>query len=418
MIKNSLLYLAVSALIFTGFTSCDDDDDDHRAGVNTLVVENVSPTKDFVQSGTFKVSDEKPEILPGETATVTFYAAKGQALSFISKYTYANDIFFAPENPGIKLFQDNGKAITGDVSAQVKLWDNGTRINQAPGSNAGRGDGDSKNISMINGTDDQGHTYLPASDLMKLTLDFNEATSQFTLTIQNISRGKANETPFSPGVWAVSNLTNTGLVNDKPFFEPGKKASDGMTMLAEEGRTSTAEEWVKERTGIMTSLSPVVAVIYLGLENPIFTLGQKDNGRGLKEFVQKGDYAKLKETLEGMTLVRKVYILGNQPITPGEKVQSQIEALPGYNIAFVTKFEASNDWFFANKERLESTTLNNITDRVQLYDNGTGINQYPGAGNKQSMFGGTPDAEDKAISEVDNFYPVPKVSDLIKVTLQ
>ena len=54
---------------------------------------------------------------------------------------------------------------------------------------------------------------------LKLNLDYNEASSEFTLTITNTSGGTANETPFSPGVWAVSNILLDGkLINNAPFF--------------------------------------------------------------------------------------------------------------------------------------------------------------------------------------------------------
>ena len=43
-------------------------------------------------------------------------------------YGWSNDLFFAPANPGIKLYDDMGTPITGDVSSQIKLWDNGTRV--------------------------------------------------------------------------------------------------------------------------------------------------------------------------------------------------------------------------------------------------------------------------------------------------
>ncbi|MEI2274313.1 hypothetical protein OHD16_19350 [Sphingobacterium sp. ML3W] len=50
-------------------------------------------------------------------------------------YGWSKDLFFAPENPSINLYKADGSPITGDVSNQIKLWDNGTRINQRPGVN-------------------------------------------------------------------------------------------------------------------------------------------------------------------------------------------------------------------------------------------------------------------------------------------
>jgi hypothetical protein len=52
-----------------------------------------------------------------------------------------------------------------------------------------------------------------------------------------------------------------------------------------------------------------------------------------------------------------------------------------------------------------------------LFDSGTGIDQYPGAGNNQALFGGTPETEDVVISKVGDTFPVPSVDRIVKVTI-
>ncbi len=74
----------------------------------TIKFENVIPTKNYVQSGTFAA------VAPGKTTSFTFYAAKGQRLMFATMYSNSNDLFFAPENPGIQLFNDSGVPYTGN----------------------------------------------------------------------------------------------------------------------------------------------------------------------------------------------------------------------------------------------------------------------------------------------------------------
>ena len=75
-------------------------------------------------------------------------------------YGYSNDLFFAPDNPGINLFKADGTAITGDVSDQMHLWDNGTRINEQPSStNAHPGTADNNVIKEVTTTDEQGNLY-------------------------------------------------------------------------------------------------------------------------------------------------------------------------------------------------------------------------------------------------------------------
>lgn len=103
------LYLSaavIAALLFSGavLTSCDDDDDktpDNNP--NTITFENVTAVKNYVQSGTFDAAQ------PGGTTTIVFNAGKGQTLMFATMYGYSNDLFFAPENPGLKLYNDDGR---------------------------------------------------------------------------------------------------------------------------------------------------------------------------------------------------------------------------------------------------------------------------------------------------------------------
>jgi len=195
-------------------------------------------------------------------------------------------------------------------------------------------------------------------------------------------------------------------------------SSDALTALAETGNNEPLWEWAEARTGIMTGLSPVVVVVYSGDTNPLFTVGQKDGGVGLKELAQTGNTERLVESLKLQRYVREVYVIGNSPIAPGEKKETSFMAYQGDNIAFATMFGSSNDWFYANSETIPSTTKGDITNKVALFDSGTGIDQYPGAGNGQANLGGTSVSDDKVISKVDETYPVPVVSQMIKVTLR
>ena len=67
------------------------------------------------------------------TDTFTITARPGEALTFATMFGQSNDCFYAPKNGDIRLFDPDGKPITGERSVEVVLYDAGTEVNQAPG---------------------------------------------------------------------------------------------------------------------------------------------------------------------------------------------------------------------------------------------------------------------------------------------
>ena len=53
----------------------------------------------------------------------------------------SNDLFLAPLGTGIDLYDENGNPVNGDITDQVYLWDAGTEVNRAPGSDDQPGPG-------------------------------------------------------------------------------------------------------------------------------------------------------------------------------------------------------------------------------------------------------------------------------------
>ena len=317
-------------------------------------------------------------------------------------YGASKDWFFASQQPGIKLFDTNGNAITGDVSSSVLLWDNGTKDNTT-------GQAESKPVMQVPNVN--------ASQLMKLNLAYNDVTSEFTLTITNTSAGTANETPFSPGVWAVSNYNGSQLLNNAPFFTPNSLSNPEITDIAQMGNISKMVTKLNANTGIMTGLSPTLVVVYRGDKNPIYELGKTDSGMGLKDIAQFGNVTKLQNSLKSLPNVKGVYIAGNAPVAPGNKVTTNFNADPGDKIAYATMFGFSNDWFYANEQNIDANMKGDLTSKTVLFDSGTGVDQYPGAGNHQALFGGTPQSENMVISKVGTQYPIPAAQNVIKVTV-
>jgi hypothetical protein len=430
--KKTLLQTVavVSAVAF--MASCKKEDKlDLQA--NTITVENVLDSKPLVESGTFMGTGTPPVILPGQSVSFSFSAAKNQRLTFATMYGWSNDLFFAPTNPGIKLYNDDGTPITGDVSSSIKLWDNGTRVNQAPGmsvSHPGTAETTQKNIKEVNGMDDYGNTYLPASQLMNVSLAYN-GNSTFTLTIMNTSGGTANPTPFSPGVWVISYVAGGNLLLPEPLYKAGQLTANGLTNIAERGDNSVLSTYVSGLTGIFTPLSPVLVVVYKGMENPFFKTGENDRGEGLKEIAQKGNADVLAAALMKNSNVRNVYVLKEPSTTvllpkingaAGGKVSQALSVAKGDRIAIATMYGFSNDWFFATTgSDLDATQKGDVSSSIGLFDDGTAVSQFPGAGITQFNLAGTPLTESKPIQAVPNpnaFTTLPAIGNIIKVTLQ
>ena len=397
---------------------------------HTITIENVLQSQPLVESGTFQGPNKL--ILPGESSSFTFSAAKGQAVTFATMYGWSNDMFFAPANPGIMLYDANGTPIEGDVSSQIKIWDNGTRINQQPGANVqhpGEPEPTPVNITEVDGSDAQGNSYLAASSLMHASLKYN-GNSMFTLTIENVSGGTANETPFSPGVWAISYVVGGKMLMPNPIYEAGKPSANGLTNIAEMGNITNLNTYLNGITGIFTPLSPVLLVIYNGISNPIFKTGETDEGHGLTNIAQMGDASHLADYLKTVKGVKSVYVLpaANSTVLlpemngkPGSSVSQKVSLRSGDEIAIATMYGLSNDWFFAGESEMNAKNNGGLYFNVGLYDDGTAVNEFPGAGNRQAAFGGTPLQENKTITEVPNpnaFTTLPDISDIVKVTIQ
>ncbi len=398
----------------------------HEKLATSITVENVLKSSPLVQSGTFASAP----IPPGESVTIHFSAAKGEVLTFATMYGWSNDLFFAPENPGINVYDEKGMPLEGDVSSQIKLWDNGTRINQVPGSEVNHpGIADEQNITEVNGTDAQNNIYADASELVLANLKY-DGNSYFTLTLQNNSGGTNNETPLSPGVWAVSYIAGGNLLNPAPLYSADMPTANGLTAVAEKGDNMELAEYVQSITGIFTPLSPILVVIYSGSENPFYKVGENDRGEGLKELAQQGNADILAASLMTKKSVKKVYVLpapDTKVLLPiindqrGGMVSHDIQVEKGDRLAIATMYGFSNDWFFASSGNGVKPVIGDISNSIELYDNGTAIDQFPGAGITQFNLEGTPLEDKKAIMPVPNpnpFTTLPGIQDFIKVTLQ
>jgi hypothetical protein len=68
----------------------------------------------------------------GQAYEFEITASPGQALSLAWMFGQSNDLFYSNDRP-IALFDAAGTPVTGDMTAQLSLWDAGTEVNEEPG---------------------------------------------------------------------------------------------------------------------------------------------------------------------------------------------------------------------------------------------------------------------------------------------
>jgi hypothetical protein len=261
--------------------------------------------------------------------------------------------------------------------------------------------------------------------MMKVSLEYN-GNSMFTITIMNDSDQTDNTTPFSPGVWAISYAPGGNLLMPEPIYQDW--TTEGLTNIAEAGDITVMNEYIQSETGIFTPLSPVLVVIYKGKDNPFYKVGEYDMGEGLKELAQFGNAEILAQNLNENPNVQNVYILADPVSTvllpniggnAGSKVWQELQVTGGSKIAIATMYGVSNDWFFATKgNHVNALRKGDISSTIGLFDDGTALDEFPGAGNTQAALGGTPSEDMSPIMEVPNPNNYTTLPQIIKVTLE
>ena len=101
-----------------------------------ITVENIGPAYHHILTEVMNTPVGKTEagpIEPGESYEFSFKAGRGQNLSLFTMVAASNDLFISPENSGIALYDSEGNPRSGDITAQLLLWDAGTEHNQPLG---------------------------------------------------------------------------------------------------------------------------------------------------------------------------------------------------------------------------------------------------------------------------------------------
>jgi len=442
--KNLRLPIALMLLAFLSF-QCNKDyllDNNENASVNkaateslknksakseglqTLMVkvENVSVPYDYFAAGAQFIPDGKDAAgpaFPGESFTIKFHAGKSHRLSFATMYGASNDLFYAPAGEGIALFDNGGTPTTGNITSMISLWDAGTEVNHAPASGEDGAD-ESVAVQSVRNTDNvmDGFSYNSVEQNIEVSLAY-DGVSMFTLTIKDLA---GSSTPLSPVAWVV----HTGMQN--PIFTEGElDYGHGLEDLAETGNAGPLSTYFEMHSGYVSPIAPGVWVLHKNNRQrpPIFTEGMPDYGEGLEMLSEVGDPSGVYNTLLGLGYETGVYNTpdgagGPAPIFPGESYSFMIQAKPGDYLSFASMLGKSNDLFFSPGDmgiRLfqgRAPISGDITSHVMLWDAGTEVNEYPGAGIHQGP-GGVDESEN--VMMVNDGFTWPTASQVIKVTI-
>jgi hypothetical protein len=390
-------------------------------GTFTVKIENISKAYDYFAAGGQFIPDGESSAgpaFPGHSFTVKFHAGKGHKLSFATMYGASNDLFYAPSGAGINLFDSGGNPTTGNITALISLWDAGTEVNHAPASGED-GAEESVTIKSVRNTDNvmDGFIYNNVEDNVEVTLAY-DGVSKFTLTIKNLS---GSSTPLSPVAWVV----HYGMQN--PIFTEGKRDyGKGLEYLAETGNATVLSKYLTMHSGYVSPIAPGVWVLHKKGQKPIFTKGQPNYGEGLEMLSEVGDPTTVYNSLLAKGYKTGVYNTPNganspAPLFPGDSYTFAINANPGDYFSFASMLGKSNDLFFAPGDqgiRLfegRNPVKDNLTCQVMLWDAGTEMNEYPGAGIHQGP-GGADVSENVMI--VNDEFMWPKASQVIKVTIK
>ncbi|MGI9544008.1 MAG: spondin domain-containing protein [Cyclobacteriaceae bacterium] len=429
--KKLFLFILGGGLLLAGCK--DDEGPEPPVSSNfTIKIENVSMAKSFFASGSV------PGLLmPDESQEFTFEAGPGAKLSLATMLVQSNDLFFAPGEAGIDLYNGNTR-VTGDVSDQIDIWDAGTEVNEEPGVGAnqaprqsGPNTGDDENgvVQLVANAMD-GFTYPDASDLIQVSIEASPMSDTgFKVVVTNVSSSSTLATPMAGLIWVVH-------TTDGPLFTDGMAdAGNGLESIAEDGDATSLTTFLGDDSGLVSPLSPGVWAVHDNGVNPIFVSGQADLGEGLEAIAEDGDPSGLAGVLTGKAGVSSSGVFNTPtgasapgPALPGGAYEFSITANDGDYLSFVSMFVQSNDLFFAAGDGgiplfSGGNPISGEVSTVALYDAGTEVNEFPGAGLNQVIRQAGPNTGvDEGgvvanINTVSDGFSYPAVGDVIRVTI-
>jgi hypothetical protein len=227
-----------------------------------------------------------------------------------------------------------------------------------------------------------------------------DPATTFTVRIENVARrvlplpnGTEADIPLSPGVWAVH--TGRG-----PFLTPGELAPPALKALAEAGMVAAFAGGPGTTAGVRNQGT---------FETP------HGRARGRMETSRsEGGGANTTRMLQA-----------------GQHYEFRVSARPGDRLSLALMLAQSNDGLLATDGdgiALFDSSLKpidgDITDRLQLWDVGTEVNERPGVGRNQGLRQGAAHAGDperrpvRPMPEAEFGSLWPPVDRIVKVTIR
>ncbi len=433
---KSKFVIPILGLIFT--FACGDDDEGATvpSATFTVSIENVFEVKDYSTSGVFNTptgASEAGPAVPGDSYSFSFYAGAGDHLSFATMFVQSNDLFYAPGQNGIPLY-DNGNPVSGDITSQVDLWDAGTETNEEPysgenqaprQSGANTGGDENGTVSLVADVND-GFSYPSDEEIVRVSIQPG-GDSRFTVTIENISSGNF-ATPIAPGVFVIHPADASPL-----FIKDQPNMGNGLEALAEDGGASGLGDYLAENSGFSSPFAPGVFAVHDEGIAALFDAGSPDPGEGLEALAEDGDPSGLAGSLASKTGVLSSDAFntpsgasGAGPLLPGNSYEFTFDAEEGSYLNFATMLVQSNDLFYAFSEngialfQGGNPISGDMTSQVTLWDAGTEVNEFPGTGPNQPLRQSGADTgseESGNVMMVNDGFTYPANATAIKVTI-
>ena len=443
LVRRTCTLLAVAAVALAA-SGCGGSSDDATTTTFRVRIDNVGKAYPYVKSGAFTTpvgASAPAPIGPGGAYSFSFTAPRGARLSLATMFVPSNDFFYAPDEAGIALYDAGGAPVSGDVTAQIRLWDAGTEANQEPGLGADQVQRQSApNTGAVDpnrnvrAAPDTFGNLPPVAGVLRVTITPG-ANSSFTVRIDNVStattlatsNGARQAVPLSPGAWVVHTAAG-------PLFTTGAPdRGKGLEAIAEDGAASALAASLAADTGITVPLSPGVWALHTA-NDPLYTFGQIDRNKGLERIAEDGDPTQLAASLQGQVGVvasaafnTPVGAAAPAPIGPGGAYEFTVRASPGQRLSLATMFVPSNDLFFGPTGQGIALFQSNgapfsgdATAALMLIDAGTEVNQEPGVGPDQvqrQSAANTGPSESRPIGLVSDGFSYPATSSVIRLTI-